>query len=244
MADYVYPQLIAIGKVVFRALDLRVHVEGGEHLPRHGGAVLVSNHVSYLDFLFLGFAALPTKRYTRFMAKEEIFRHRFSGPIMRGCHHIPVDRSAGAGSYKAAVSALRSGEIVGVFAESTISRSFTVKTLKSGAARMAGAAGVPLVPMVTWGGQRLWTKGRPRKLLQRHVPVTILVGEAMYPKADDDPLEVTAELHTRMSQLLDRAQQEYPDKPDGPEDSWWLPAHMGGSAPTRAEADVLDARRE
>ena len=59
---------------------------------------------------------------------------------------------------------------------------------------MAAAAGVPLIPMALWGTQRLWTKGRPRNLLQRHVPVTILVGEPMHRRhgqADD----VAAELH-------------------------------------------------
>ena len=52
--------------------------------------------------------------------------------------------------------------MVGVFPEATISRSFTVKELKSGAARLAQAAGVPLVPVAVWGPQRLWTKGRPK----------------------------------------------------------------------------------
>ena len=95
---------------------------------------------------------------------------------MRGMHHIPVDRKAGAGAYDEALAALRAGEVVGVFPEATISQSFEVKGLKSGAARMALAAGVPIVPVRIWGTQRLWTKGHKRQLTRRHTPVTIVVG--------------------------------------------------------------------
>src|SRR5204862_2155362 len=140
---------------MFRVLGLRFDISGAEHVPTSGGAVLASNHVSYLDFIFVGLAAHPAKRYVRFMAKEAVFRHRVAGPLMRGMHHIPVDRTAGAGSYKAAVDALRSGEIVGVFPEATISRSFELKDFKAGAARMAAEAGVPLLPTVIWGSQRV-----------------------------------------------------------------------------------------
>ncbi|HCT76783.1 MAG TPA: 1-acyl-sn-glycerol-3-phosphate acyltransferase, partial [Micromonosporaceae bacterium] len=147
MSDVVYPPVIGLAKTLFRVLDLRITVEGGEHLPRQGGAVLASNHISYLDFIFAGFGAQPSKRLVRFMAKQEIFANRIAGPLMRGMHHIPVDRSAGLGSYKAALAALKDGEVVGVFPEATISQSFTVKDIKSGAERMAAAAGVPLIPM-------------------------------------------------------------------------------------------------
>ncbi|WP_020521973.1 lysophospholipid acyltransferase family protein [Catelliglobosispora koreensis] len=231
MADRVYPPVIVLAKTLFRALDLRITVEGGEHIPREGGAVLAINHISYLDFIFGGFGAQPSKRLVRFMAKQEIFANKIAGPLMRGMHHIPVDREAGIGSYKAALAALKAGEVVGVFPEATISPSFTVKEIKSGAARMAAAAGVPLIPMALWGTQRMWTKGRPRKLFQRHLPISIIVGEPMHPGRRDNQDELAAELHKRMSALLDRAQRDYPDKPKGPDDSWWLPAHLGGTAP-------------
>jgi len=228
MPELVYPPVVALAKTFFRLLDLRVKVVGGEHIPREGGAVLACNHVSYLDFIFAGFGAQPSRRLVRFMAKQEIFNSRIAGPLMRSMHHIPVDREAGLASYKAALAALKDGEVVGVFPEATISRSFTVKELKSGAARMAAAAGVPLVPMALWGTQRLWTKGRPRRLLQRHVPISILIGEPLTVGRRDD---ATGLLHRRMSELLDRAQREYPAKPSGPDDNWWLPAHLGGGAP-------------
>src|SRR5919202_1888573 len=200
MRDLTYPPTVLLGKALIKALDIRLRIEGAEHIPRTGGAVLVSNHVSYLDFIFCGYAALPAKRLVRFMAKEEVFRHRIAGPLMRSYHHIPVDRTAGAGSFRAAVAALRAGEVVGVFPEATISRSFTVKETKRGALRLAASADVPLVPMAVWGGHRLWTKGRPRHLLQRHVPVLVVVGEPLHPRRSDDRVAGQAQLHARMQE--------------------------------------------
>ncbi|MBW8486661.1 lysophospholipid acyltransferase family protein [Actinomadura parmotrematis] len=241
MSEIVYPPVIKTALALFKALNITFRVEGTERIPRTGGAVLVSNHVSYLDFIFAGLAAHPAGRLVRFMAKKEIFDNRVAGPLMRGMHHIPVDREAGASSYKAALKALKDGEIIGVFAEATISRSFEVKDIKSGAVRMAVAGKVPLVPITIWGPQRLWTKGRKRRLLQRNVPVTILVGEPMYPKRGDDYDKVTEELHARLAELAEKAQREYPEIPKPGED-WWQPAYLGGSAPTPAEAAELDRR--
>ena len=242
MPEIVYPPVIVAAKTAFRLLDLRITVEGAANIPRTGGGVLASNHVSYLDFVFCGLGAQPAKRLVRFMAKKSVFTNRISGPLMRGMRHIPVDRDAGLASYRQALEALRAGEIVGVFPEATISRSFTVKELKSGAARMAAAGRVPLIPMAVWGTQRLWTKGRPRTLTRRHTPVSILIGEPLMPAPRDPSDAVMDELKRRISELLDRAQREYPDKPESADDTWWQPAHLGGTAPTPEEAAALDAR--
>jgi 1-acyl-sn-glycerol-3-phosphate acyltransferase len=242
MADLVYPPVIAAARTMFRVLDNRITIEGAEHIPRRGGAVIACNHVSYLDFIFCGLGARPAKRLTRFMAKKEIFDNKIAGPLMRGMHHISVDRSAGLASYRTALEKLKDGEVVGVFPEATISRSFTVKEIKSGAVRMAAAVGVPVVPMALWGTQRLWTKGRPKDLTRRHVPISILIGEPMHPAKGDDGDVLTKELRARMSALVDRAQAEYPDQPASDEERWWLPAHLGGTAPTPEEAAELDRR--
>lgn len=235
MPELVYPPVIAAMRAAFRVLDLQITLSGAQHVPERGGAVLASNHVSYLDFIFCGLAARTSKRLVRFMAKKEIFAHRVGGPLMRGMRHISVDRSAGMASYKAALEALKRGEVVGVFPEATISTSFTVKEFKTGSVRMAAAGGVPLVPMAVWGSQRLWTKDRKRSLGKRHVPVTILVGEPLRPARRDDQTQVLAELRTRIAALVDKAQREYPDEPSGPDDRWWLPAHLGGTAPEPPE---------
>ena len=242
VAELVYPPIVLATKTAFRLLDLRLDVRGAENIPATGGAVIACNHVSYLDFMFCGFGAQPAKRLVRFMAKRQIFDNRVAGPLMRGMHHISVDRAAGAESYRTALDALRAGEVVGVFPEATISRSFTVKEIKSGAVRMAAEAGVPLVPMALWGTQRLWTKGRKRDLLQRHVPVTILAGEPTRPGPDDDVDKLTGELRTTMADLLDTIQRDYPDQPASDADRWWLPAHLGGAAPTPQAAADADRR--
>ena len=240
MAEIVYPPVIAFARAVFALQGLRFTVHGSEHVPRTGGAVVAMNHFGYFDFTYAGYAARPSKRLIRFMAKQEVFAHPVAGPLLRGMRHIPVDRSAGAGSYRNAVAALAGGEIVGVFPEATISRSFELKDFKSGAARMAGEAGVPLLPTVIWGSQRVWTKGRPKRLGRSNVPITVSVGEPISVPADADPVATTEVLRERMRVLLQEAQESYPDKPDGPEDSWWLPARLGGTAPTPEEASALD----
>ncbi len=236
MVETVYPPIIVLGRLVFRGLGIRFTVTGAEHVPRTGGAVMAINHVGYLDFTFAGLAARPAKRLVRFMAKKEVFDHRISGPLMRGMKHIPVDRyGGGADSYQAAVKALQSGEIVGVFPEATISTSYELKDFKTGAARMAMEAGVPLLPCVIWGSQRIFTKGR-KKDLTRGTPLTIAVGEPFTPDPAADPVAVTADLKARMETLLDEARVTYTGTPRTPDDTWWIPARLGGTAPTLQEA--------
>ncbi|WP_062216138.1 1-acyl-sn-glycerol-3-phosphate acyltransferase [Streptomyces sp. NBRC 109706] len=231
MAEFVYPPVIATARTMFKVLDLRFDISGDEHVPRQGGAVLASNHIGYMDFIFAGFACRPAKRLVRFMAKESIFRHKVSGPLMRAMKHIPVDRARGDQSFAPALKALREGEIVGVFPEATISPSFTLKKFKSGAARMAQEAQVPLLPVALWGTQRLWTKGRKRDLRRNHIPITIRIGQPLFAEPDEPAASVTERLRERVHELLDAAQRAYPDKPEKPEDAWWLPAHLGGGAP-------------
>jgi len=241
MAELTYTPIITLARGVFRGLGLRFTITGEEHVPRTGGAVMAVNHVGYLDFTFAGLAVRRAGRLVRFMAKKEVFDHRVSGPLMRGMRHIPVDRhGAAADSYRLAVRALRGGEIVGLFPEATISLSFELKDFKTGAARMAQEAGVPLLPCVIWGSQRVYTKGR-RKDLTRGTPIRIAVGEPFSPDPSADPVAVTAELKARMQVLLDQARATYPGAPRSPEDTWWIPAAMGGTAPTLEQAAARQA---
>ncbi|MFC5144479.1 lysophospholipid acyltransferase family protein [Streptomyces aureoversilis] len=242
MAELVYPPVIGVARTMFKALDLRFDIQGTEHVPARGGAVLVSNHIGYLDFVFCGLTARPAKRLVRFMAKESVFRHKVSGPLMRAMKHIPVDRAAGMDAYKHALSALRSGEIIGVFPEATISQSFTLKNFKSGAARLAQEAGVPLLPMALWGTQRLWTKGHKRDLGRNHVPITIRVGEPMAADPAEHADTVTDRVRSRVQDLLEAAQRAYPVRPKDANDTWWIPAHLGGTAPAPHAAAASDRR--
>jgi len=234
----VYTPVIWVARALFAAEGLKFTITGAHNIPASGGEVLVINHLSYFDFAYAGLAAVPSRRLVRFMAKDDVFRHKLSGPLMRGMHHIPVDRTAGAASFRAAVKALKDGEIVGVFPEATISRSFELKGFKSGAVRMAQAAGVPVLPMVIWGSQRVWTKGHPKRLGRTNVPITLSVGEPILAGRKDDADHINAQIRARMNELLAAAQEDYPALPTN--ELKYLPARLGGSAPTLEQATVMD----
>ncbi|WP_405064083.1 1-acyl-sn-glycerol-3-phosphate acyltransferase [Kribbella sp. NBC_01505] len=236
MRDFVYPPVVGFARTAFKVLDVNFQLSGTENVPRSGGAVIALNHISYVDFILGGYGAVPSKRLVRFMAKDILFRNRWSGPLMRGMHHIPVDRGAGAASYSQALEYLRAGEVVGVFPEATISRSFELKEFKSGTVRMAAEAGVPVIPLILWGTQRMLTKDHPKDF-SRHRTIAITVGTPMAVTTDDDPVEATAVLRSTMAEMLDDTIRAYPEQPPG---AWWLPAAYGGSAPTPEEADELD----
>lgn len=240
MPELLYPAVVSTARVLFTAQGIRFDLRGTGNVPRTGGAVMVINHVGYLDFTYAGLAAHPSGRLVRFMAKQEVFTHRVSGPLMRGMHHIPVDRDAGAGSYRSAVQALRSGEIVGVFPEATISRSFELKDFKAGAIRMALEAGVPVLPTIVWGSQRVWTKGLPKRLGRHRVPISVWVGESVAVPDGSDVAAVSASVRAIMESMLHEAQEAYPDHPRGADDGWWQTSRLGGTAPTPNEALKLD----
>ena len=228
MTDLVYPPVVVALRTLWKTLNLKFDFQGQEHLPKEGGAVLAMNHISYLDFALIGTAALPMKRYVRFMAKKEIFDNPLAGPLMRGMHHISVDRSKGSASLVAALRALKDGEIIGIFPEGTISVSFEIKELKTGAVRLAQGAGVPVIPTIIWGSQRLWTKKVKRNLAQRGVPITVLFGEPLFFDKESNIEEGEAILRAAMVKMLHQVQEKYPDSHQGQR---WAPVRLGGTAP-------------
>ena len=228
MAELVYPPVIALFKGVWKGLDIQFKFEGQENLPRKGGAVLASNHVSYLDFALIGTGALHLKRYIRFMAKKGAFDNKIAGPLLRGMKHISVDRENGGASFVAALRALRDGEIVGIFPEATISTSFEIKSMKSGAVRLAMGAGVPVIPVVIWGSQRIWTKGQPKNFSRKSIPIHITYGEPMRFDKDADLEACETALRNKMIAMLNKVQSEYPDSHVGEP---WAPQRLGGTAP-------------
>lgn len=237
----VYRPVIGVALSLFKVMDWRIRTFGWEHIPVSGPAVIASNHVGYLDFVFVGVAARERKRLVRFMAKKEVFEHKIAGPLMRGMKHVPVDRFADArASIDISVAALKRGELIGMFPEGTISRSFVPREGKTGAARMAMEAGAPLIPCAVWGTQRILTKGRPKNF-ERKVAIDVHLGAPIDYSDNDDPVKVTIKLMEEIDHLVGEAQAGYPQTPR-PGDEWWLPAHLGGSAPTVEEADALAAR--
>lgn len=238
MPEIVYPVVIRIVKGLWKYLGLRFTILGEANIPRTGGAVMAINHIGYLDFAIAGTAALPAGRLVRFMAKKQVFDHPIAGPLMRGMRHISVDRSNGAPSYVAALKALRSGEIVGVFPEATISRTFELKEMKSGAIRLAIDSGTPVIPAIVWGSQRIWTKRQKRNFGRNNFPITVAIGTPYMVDADASIEVEMTRLRGKMSELLALAQDQYPDIPNGEP---WAPPRLGGTAPTAQELEVIIA---
>lgn len=235
----VYRPVISAAKTLFFVQGTRFTITGEEHVPRVGGAVMAINHTSYLDFMYAGLPAWPHRRYVRFMAKKSVFTHRVTGPLMRGMHHIPVDRHKGGEAFTAAIRALRAGEIVGVFPEATMSRSFELKEFKPGAVKMAQVAGVPLLPTTIWGGQRVWTKNLPKHVRPgSRVPVSITVGAPIQVERREDVAAATERLKAAMQAQLDVQQAVYPTLRG--EDLRYVPVRLGGTAPTPDEAHAAD----
>lgn len=234
----VYGTVIQVARTAWRVQGLKFTLTGVDNLPETGGAVVAINHTGYIDFTFAGLPAYAQGlgRKVRFMAKQEVFDHKVAGPIMRGLRHIPVDRDSGAAAFEAAVDMLKAGELVGVYPEATISRSFEIKEFKSGVGRMAIAADVPIIPHIVWGAQRIWTKDHPKKLLRPKVPISVTVGEPIEPTLPAQ--ELTALLHTRMQHLLEQVQESYGPHPAG---GFWVPHRLGGGAPSLVDAARLDA---
>jgi 1-acyl-sn-glycerol-3-phosphate acyltransferase len=227
----------------FWALALDRRVTGVEHIPTEGPAIIASNHVGYLDFCFVMLAPPRPRREVRFLARREFFDRPVTGFLLRRLRQIPVDVYGDAPTaIEAATAALRAGELVGLHPEGTISPSFVPRRGKSGAIRLADATGAPVIPAAVWGSQRLLTKGRPPSI-QRRVAIEVHYGPPLEPTSDTVGGR-TEELMCRIRDLLAEAQSAYPQRPAGPGDDWWIPAHLGGSAPTLEEAEArLAAQR-
>jgi len=232
MADRVYRPLIFTVKGLFKVLGLKFDIVGQENIPLTGGAILAINHTSFLDYAFAG---LPPDRaghrLVRFMAKEGIFKHSVAGPMMRGMQHISVNRDAGSEAFRQGVRALKEGELLGVFPEGTMSRSFELISFKSGAVRMAAMAQVPIIPIVVFGGQRILGYGH--KDFSRGKTIAITVGEPIMIEKRADAHLQTGHLRDIMGVMLDETIARYPRKQG--EDLWWLPARLGGTALTPEE---------
>lgn len=232
----VFRALEITAKAVTKAQGLKLTFIDVEKLPPSGGVVLAINHTGYLDFLPAALGVHRRGRRVRFMIKAEMQKIAIMRFLIKHTRTVPVDRSAGAQAYQLAVESLRSGEVVGVYPEATISRSFEIKGFKSGAARMALDAQVLIVPVIVWGAQRIATKGQPRHLGRTKTPIIVRFGDPIA-AGDGDADQLTGRLRETMQKLLLDVQDQYGEPPEG---AYWVPSRLGGGAPTLAEADALD----
>jgi 1-acyl-sn-glycerol-3-phosphate acyltransferase len=132
---------------------------GGEHIPVEGGVVLAANHISHLDPFTCAHFVYGWGRLVRFLAKSELFELPVVGRLVRSAGQIPVYRltANAALSLTAAVQAVQEGECVVVYPEGTITRQPDLwpMTGRTGAARIALTADVPVVPIAQWGVQEI-----------------------------------------------------------------------------------------
>ncbi|OBG39149.1 1-acyl-sn-glycerol-3-phosphate acyltransferase [Mycobacterium sp. E3198] len=225
-AEMVVPAVVAMN-------GTKLTFEGLENIPARGGALIALNHTSYLDWMPACIAAHERKRRLRFMIKAEMADVKAVSFVIKHCQLIPVDRRMGQDAYAVAVQKLREGELVGLHPEATISRSFELRDFKSGAARMALEARVPIIPMIVWGAHRIWPKDHPKKLLRNKIPITVAAGRPLPPEGNAEQL--IAGVRQAMNAMLYRVQEEYPH----PQGEFWVPRRLGGAAPTQDDSRAI-----
>ena len=173
-------------KIVLRplfAVLFRPRVTGRQHIPRRGGAVIASNHLSMTDSLFL---PVMTRRRVSFLAKKEYFtgrglKGRATAAFVRWTGLIPIDREdpeAAAQSLDQGAEAVRRGRLLGVYPEGTRSPDGRLYRGKTGAARMSIDTGAPVVPVAMVGTDRVQPIG---KVLPRLTRVAMHFGAPLHP---------------------------------------------------------------
>jgi 1-acyl-sn-glycerol-3-phosphate acyltransferase len=246
--------ILRTGQFLRWVFQIRVMTSGRENLPAPGlrngasrpatpgsGAIIAITHFGYLDFAFTELEVWKHARaQMRFMIHQGAADHWLAGPAIRATGNVVVGYTSRTEAYDAAVEKLRAGEYLAVLPEAGVSRSFKVRECKTGAVRMAAEAGVPVIPVSVWGAHRLLTRGHgfsPRRAWR--APVRVHVGEAMRFPPEVDPEAATGELRERLQAGIDASIADFPVPAEPGE--WWVPADLGGGAPTEPERRRLDA---
>ena len=155
----------------------RVRVEGLEHLPAEGGAILASNHLSFSDSVFL---PLVLRRRVTFVAKAEYFEDPKTAWIFRALGQIPIKREGGSASGRALESAaevLQAGDLFGIYPEGTRSPDGRLYKGHTGIARLALDNRVPVLPVAMIGTREAQPIGQAQPRF--FMPITIRIGKPM-----------------------------------------------------------------
>ncbi len=195
----------------------RPWVRGEEHVPVEGGAILASNHLSFSDSIFL---PLVVRRRVTFLAKADYFtgsglKGRLTAGFFRGVGQLPIDRSGGQASEAAlqtGLKLLRNGELLGLYPEGTRSPDGRLYRGKTGVARMALEAKVPVLPVVMVGTDKVQPIGRKIPHLGR---VGVVIGAPLdfsrYEGMEDDRFVLRSITDEIMYELMQLSGQEYVD---------------------------------
>ncbi len=182
---------------------------GAENVPDEGGAVVASNHLSFLDPLALG-VAYPRRSY--YFAKKELFEVPVFGWIVRKCYAFPVERGAAdTRALKNAIEVLKAGELLVMFPEGTRSRDGVMQPFDLGAALTASRAGVPIIPAAVTGTNQVLPLGA--RCLRRG-SVAVSFGEPIdalqfAPKPGKDDLQRITERLEASVRALKAEQEEF-----------------------------------
>jgi 1-acyl-sn-glycerol-3-phosphate acyltransferase len=212
------PLLYSIGKVtVGKAMILgwKPHVEGLENIPLTGGAIFAGNHLSVADELFLG-SVVP--RHIAFWAKSDYFVGTgvggfFVRNLMHGLGAIRVERGGGRAALTAfdgAIPVLKAGDMVAVYPEGTRSPDGRLYRGRTGAARLAVGAGVPIIPVGVLGTEKIQPIGQPYPKLVGRGKVTLKFGKPIETVGRaDDRTSLRALTDEVMAEIQKLTGQEY-----------------------------------
>jgi 1-acyl-sn-glycerol-3-phosphate acyltransferase len=215
---------VGVAAAVFYPLSYLVgkpRYEGREHLPAEGGALVVANHISYLDPVYTALWVHTARRVPRFLAKASLWKIPVFGKVLVGSGQIPVYRDSADAqqSLRAGVEGLANGKIVVIYPEGTITRDPEGWPMHSrtGAARLALSSDVPVLPMVHWGTREVYDHYNKKFRPLPRTRITVKAGEPIDLSAyrgrpiDATILrEVTELFMTRCKELLAEVREEPP----------------------------------
>jgi len=196
-------------------------MEGLENIPSEGHALVACNHISYFDPLAHGYFMVKAHRRPRFLAKSELYGNWLLRHVLEGARQIPVQRGSGAkGPVEMAEKALHDGEVVMIYPEATLTKNpdHTPMEGKTGIARIALGAEVPVVPLAVWGSQNVDMK-HGFKLGRFGTPIWLKAGTPLdfsaYEGGKDDPeglRQVTDQVMAELSRLVGDLRSRYPKR--------------------------------
>lgn len=167
---------------------------GADKLPKSGAAIVVCNHLSYLDPLTFSHFLYNNGRAPRYLGKESVFRIPIIGWVIKAAGQIPVTRESkdAIKGYEHAIAVLKAGHLLGVYPEGTLTRDENLWPMKAktGVARLALQTGVPIYPCASWGTEKVIPPyGKKIKLFPR-TKVSVIMGDPVdlskwKEKADD-----------------------------------------------------------